>query len=148
MLFIDGHGFKTLVQDATEDLVNWTANQTANAATNAATNKILVLSNFTVPNQRSTSEFIPLVPNTDVKIVVDPLENGSNFLWCYYLTDQPESGAKVYNPDEPWESSNEITLHVGEAKYLIVLVGNNSGFSAANSWKVSVTHKVNFVIEA
>lgn len=143
MLFIDGHGFKTLEQDATEDLVNWTANQTATAATN----KTLVLLNFTDPNKRFTSEFIPLVPNTDVKIVVDPLENGSNFLWCYYLTDQPESNAKVYNPDEPWESSNEITLHVGEAKYLIVLVGNNSGFSAANSWKVSVTRKVNFVIE-
>lgn len=144
MLFIDGHGFKTLVQDATEDLVNWTANQTATAATN----KTLVLSNFAFPNTRSISEFIPLVPNTDVKIVVDPLENGSNFLWCYYLTDQPKNGAKVYNPNEPWETKNEITLNAGEAKYLIVLVGNNSGFSAANSWKVSVTHKVNFVIEA
>lgn len=143
MLFIDGHGFKTLEQDATEDLVNWTANQTADAY-----NKILNLTGFGTSNARATSEFIPLVPNTDVKIVVDPLENGSNFLWCYYLTDQPENGAKVYNPDEPWESRNEITLHVGEAKYLIVLVGNNSGFSAANSWKVSVTRKVNFVIEA
>lgn len=142
MLFIDGHGFKTLEQDATEDLVNWTVNQTADA-----TNKTLVLFNYGSPNARCTSEFLPLVPNTDVKIVVDPLENGSNFLWCYYLTDQPKTGAKVYNPNEPWESSNEITLHVGEAKYLIVLVGNNSGFSAVNSWKVSVTRKVNFVIE-
>ncbi len=142
MLFIDGHGFKTLEQDATEDLVNWTVNKTANAL-----NATLNFTGYGTPNARSTSDFVPLVPNTDVKIVVDPLENGSNFLWCYYLTDQPENGAKVYNPDEPWESSNEITLHVGEAKYLIVLVGNNSGFSAANSWKVSVTRKVNFVIE-
>lgn len=142
MLFIDGHGFKTLEQDATEDLVNWTVNQSANA-----TNATLNLTGYGTPNARYTSDFVPLVPNTDLKIVVDPLENGSNFLWCYYLTDQPENGAKVYNPDEPWESSDEITLHVGEAKYLIVLVGNNSGFSAINSWKVSVTHKVNFVIE-
>lgn len=142
MLFIDGHGFKTLEQDATEDLVNWTVNQTFNV-TNATLNFI----DYSVPNERYSSDFVPLVPNTDVKIVVDPLENGSNFLWCYYLTDQPKNGAKVYNPNEPWESSNEITLHVGEAKYLIVLVGNNSGFSAANSWKVSVTRKVNFVIE-
>lgn len=142
MLFIDGHGFKTLEQDATEDLVNWTVNQSANA-----TNATLNLTGYGTPNARYTSDFVPLVPNTDLKIVVDPLENGSNFLWCYYLTDQPENGAKVYNPDEPWESSNEITLHVGEAKYLIVLVGNNSGFSAINSWKVSVIHKVNFVIE-
>jgi hypothetical protein len=133
MLFIDGHGFKTLEQDATEDLVNWTVNQSANA-----TNATLNLTGYGTPNARYTSDFVPLVPNTDLKIVVDPLENGSNFLWCYYLTDQPENGAKVYNPDEPWESSNEITLHVGEAKYLIVLVGNNSGFSAINSWKVSV----------
>lgn len=143
MLFIDGHGFKTLEQDATEDLVNWTANQTAGAP-----NGILDLGVYSTPNLRSTSEFIPLLSNTDVKIVVDPLENGSNFLWCYYLTDQPKNGAKVYNPDEGWETNNEITLHVGKAKYLIVVVGNNSGFSAANSWKVSVTHKVNFVIEA
>lgn len=142
MLFIDGHGFKTLEQDATEDLVNWTVNQTFDV-----TNATLNFASYKVPNGRYSSDFVPLVPNTDVKIVVDPLENGSNFLWCYYLTDQPENGAKVYNPDEPWESSNEITLHVGEAKYLIVLVGNNSGFSAANSWKVSVTRKVNFVIE-
>lgn len=143
MLFIDGHGFKTLEQDATEDLGNWTANQTANAATNAT----LTFTGYATPNARYMSEFIPLVPNTDVKIVVDPLENGSNFLWCYYLTDQPKNGAKVYNPNEPWEKNNEITLNVGEAKYLIVLVGDNSGFSAANSWKVSVTRKVNFVIE-
>lgn len=142
MLFIDGHGFKTLEQDATEDLVNWTANQTADAP-----NATLRLTLWWDPNTRCTSDFVPLVPNTDVKIVVDSLENGSNFLWCYYLTDQPKNGAKVYNPDEGWETNNEITLHVGEAKYLIVVVGNNSGFSAANSWKVSVTRKVNFVIE-
>lgn len=143
MLFIDGHGFKTLEQDATEDLVNWAVNQTANGL-----NSTLNLTDYVHPNARATSEFIPLVPNTDAKIVVDPLENGSNFLWCYYLTDQPKNGAKVYNPDEGWETKNEVTLHVGEAKYLILVVGNNSGFSAANSWKASVTHKVNFVIEA
>lgn len=142
MLFIDGHGFKTLEQDATEDLVNWTVNQTVNGW-----NSTLDLTDYGTPNARATSEFIPLVPNTDVKIVVDPLENGSNFLWSYYLTDQSKAGAKVYNPNEPWETKNEITLNAGEAKYLILVVGNNSGFSAANSWKVSVTHKVNFVIE-
>lgn len=142
MLFIDGHGFKTLEQDATEDLVNWKVNQTADRW-----NSTLNITDYLNPNARATSEFIPLVPNTDVKIVVDPLENGSNFLWCYYLTDQPKNGAKVYNPDEGWETNNEITLHVGEAKYLIVIVGNNNRFSAANSWKVSVTRKVNFVIE-
>lgn len=142
MLFIDGHGFKTLEQDATEDLVNWTANQTADAP-----NATLRLAFKEGPNTRYTSDFVPLVPNTDVKIVVDSLENGSNFLWCYYLTEQPKNGAKVYNPDEGWETKNEVTLHTGEAKYLIVLVGNNNGFSAINSWKVSVTYKVNFVIE-
>ena len=91
MLFIDGHGFKTLEQDATEDLVNWTVSQTA-----VAPNGNLGLTSYSDPKARCTSEFLSLVPNTDAKIVVDPLENGSNFLWCYYLTDQPKNGAKVY----------------------------------------------------
>lgn len=106
----------------------------------------LTISDPAASDTRFTSKFIKVYPNETVSVEVNPLTN-KNFLWMYYLVDSPQSWSKVYNPSANWMNGSSTTFNTGNAKYIIFLVGNNDGFTGANTWELKFKHTVNLVIE-
>lgn len=134
--------YETATSNITENVMSWEPNSMDAAGTDST----LRFLDSTVPNGRFTSKFIKVYPNETVSVEVNPLTN-KNFFWMYYLTESPQAGSKVYNPDADWMNGSSATFTTGNAKYIIFLVGNNDGFTGVNTWEVKLNHTVNFVIE-
>lgn len=141
---IAGNNLETVPSTITENVLSWTLQSMDQHG-----NKEDTALRFFPPFQkdgRFTSKFIKLYPNDTVSVEVNPLAN-KNFTWQYYLTDSPQAGSKLYNPDTDWKRGSSATFNTGNAKYIIFLVGNNDGFSGVNTWELKFKHTVNLVIE-
>lgn len=131
-----------VTSDITENVMSWEPN-TMDASGQDNTLRIFA---GPVANGRFVSKFIKVLPNETVSAEVNPLAN-KNFLWMYYLTESPQVGSKVYNPSANWVNGSSTTFNTGNAKYIIFLVGNNDGFTSANTWELKFKHNVNLLIE-
>ena len=139
---IAGNELKTVRSNITENVITW-LNSSADAT---GKNQTLKLFPPYVKSTRFTSNFIKVMPNSNVSVDIDPIDN-KDFLWLYYLLETPEAGAKIYNPSANWiHNTTHVSFNTENAKYIIFLVGNNNGFSASNTWKLDFTHAVNLVI--
>ena len=131
-----------VTSNITENVMSWKPNS-MDVSRNDYT---LRFSASTVANGRFVSKFVKVYPNETVSVEVNPLAN-KNFMWMYYLVGSPQTGSKVYNPSANWENGSSATFNTGNAKYIIFLVGNNDGFTGANTWELKFKHNVNLLIE-
>lgn len=136
-----GKILETIASNITETVMYWEPK-----TMNAEGTTLAIYNDPQVAGKRFVSKFVKVYPNETVSVEVNPGTN-KNFLWMYYLVDSPQSGSKVYNPSDNWENGSSATFNTGNAKYIIFIVGNNDGFTGANTWELKFKHNVNLVIE-
>lgn len=142
LLSIDGITLQTVVSNITRDIVHWEPKSVD--ATGQGTT-LRIFDPLGKPKSRYHSGIISVIPNSMITIDIDSLNN-KKFMWCYYLVQEPKVGAKVLNPNINWMSQNHVSINVGKATGIIILVGNNDGFPSPNSWKVALNYKANLVV--